>query len=118
MLRRLILLAVILSIGTAPLAHAICQLTCETPAITAAHDHCSQPGGLGDADRLIKPSSDCVDQIEREDLAAAVSKTVVHTPMLTPRTIAIVVVGSQRRPIESFTPPLRSFVPDRTQLRV
>jgi hypothetical protein len=129
MTRRLLLIAVAMTIGVAPIAHEFCQVSCAAPVVStqqashasAGHEHCAQaarddPGGA--AKMSAAHVSDCRSQGDDALWTVAFARTAAPAP-------AILVQSSDGVPLSTrvlvrvtVSAPPSTFVPARTQLRV
>jgi hypothetical protein len=94
MVRQLVKFAIVLIIGVSPIAHELCQLSCEsaapaetTAAVTAPsspHAHCAEAAGTtssGHSSVLVRAAAACRSASDLQDTATLVAKAIVH-PLL------------------------------------
>jgi hypothetical protein len=128
MVRPLLLLAIVLTTGAAPIAHELCQLGCKAPAsasaaaTTSGHEHCSQAASTespdGAAQLSAAPASECRNQNDQAAFASAFAKVVVHPPLLTLQIADAALVLTRDRAHARSSAPASVSLSARTQLRV
>jgi hypothetical protein len=129
MTRRLLLLAVALTIGVAPIAHEFCQVSCAAPVgstrqasdASAGHQHCAQ-AAIEDHDGAAKMSaawiSDCRSQGDDAVWTAAFARLAAPAPAILLQSSDAVPLSTGVLACSTVSAPSLTFVPARTQLRV
>src|SRR5690348_2853866 len=90
MIRQLLKFAIVLVIGVSPIAHELCQLSCEAPAVAAAstsskpsaHAHCAEAARSSEhVVVLARATTACQSASDRQDVGPVVAKANVHSLM-------------------------------------
>jgi hypothetical protein len=126
LMRRFALVAVAVSIGIAPLAHEICQVSCATPAASTrpaatGHEHCAQAARddhAGAAKMSAARASDCRSRTSDALWTSVFVKVAAPASAILLLSHDHVLVGARALVRASSPPPSSISVPARTQLRV